>query len=306
MKTQKTAIICAMDEELAAFRDLAEDDMLLVKSGVGKVNAAVATMYAIQQGATHIISAGFAGSIYQGFHPGDIVVIGRAIQHDVDATALGFKRSEIPYAEQSAWRSDSAMMMLFFASVLSICGVIHCSTILSGDRFVTDGRELAETLVGGCVDMETAAIAHVCHLKQIPWAGIRLISDHADHQSPKEFEQAASTTSLDTVARIVYEALRHKETSQESMDMPNARIDPDFESLLASESPGVRDSARSLYYGEAYDYLFEPVVTSPRSIDAKRGLIPIHTDQENSRASQLVDDYTRMHPDRAERFGFQV
>ena len=206
---QKTAIICAMEEEIAAFRDLEGSDILLIKSGVGKVNGAIAVMDAIRQGATRIISTGFAGAIYPDFHPGNAVIIVSASYHDVDATALGFEPAEIPYADRSAWDADRAICTSLFTAMLRICGVVRAGTIASGDRFVTDGKTLRCANTVGCVDMETAAIAQVCHAKGIPWAGIRLISDYADGRSANDFVRATATSLLSLIARIVDDALDH-------------------------------------------------------------------------------------------------
>ena len=141
MNNYITAIICAMEEEIAAFRSISRDDILLIKSGVGKVNATVAAMDAIHRGATRIISTGFAGSIRPKVRPGSILLAFRAIQHDMDATELGYKLSEIPYAETSHWDSDNALTMAMLNSALSYGNVVHIGAILSGDQFITRERK---------------------------------------------------------------------------------------------------------------------------------------------------------------------
>ncbi len=84
--------------------------------------------------------------------------------------------------------------------------------------------------------------------------------------------------------------------------------DPLFEGFIAAESEGVRDSARMMYYGESYDMLYTPVVTNPIPRPPIRWPImhSTHTDEENQRASHLVDVFSDQHPNRAERYGYQM
>ena len=85
-------------------------------------------------------------------------------------------------------------------------------------------------------------------------------------------------------------------------------VDPLFEEFIAAEPVGVKDSARMMYYGESYDGLFTPVVTNPvpRPRVPWPIMHPTHTDEENHRASTLTDTFSEQHPERAERYGYQV
>ena len=58
---------------------------------------------------------------------------------------------------------------------------IHGGLICTGDKFITDRKELNEIKgnfpEGLAVDMESASIAQICHIYQVPFISFRIISD---------------------------------------------------------------------------------------------------------------------------------
>jgi adenosylhomocysteine nucleosidase len=64
----------------------------------------------------------------------------------------------------------------------------------TGEAFITDeGRQIINRRFAPLtVDMETAAIAHVCHVNSIPFLAIRTVTDTADHRGAEQFEQNAA------------------------------------------------------------------------------------------------------------------
>ena len=108
-------IIAAMPEEMEAIKmkmsNLKEKDILnlkffdgkignqkiiLVKSGVGKVNAARTTQIMIDKfDIDYIINIGSAGSINDEIKYGDIVIGKFVLQHDFDITAFGHEKGYI-------------------------------------------------------------------------------------------------------------------------------------------------------------------------------------------------------------------
>lgn len=83
-------------------------------------------------------------------------------------------------------------------------------------------------------------------------------------------------------------------------------LEPDqlFEDFIRNESVGVIDSARMGYYAGSYRLFYSPIVTNPQAagISMRRWLIPTHTDEENTRARQLVMHFLQEHPKRALRY----
>ena len=85
--------------------------------------------------------------------------------------------------------------------------------MMTGEAFITDeGRpEINRLYSPMSVDMETAAIAHVCKLNQVPFISVRSITDTADHSGVGEFEEnckKASTVSKDMTLAIIRELIQ--------------------------------------------------------------------------------------------------
>jgi adenosylhomocysteine nucleosidase len=187
--------------------------VVVCKSGVGKVNAAVTTQILIDQFAVGaVIFTGVAGALDPELNIGDIVVSSECMQHDMDVTALGFPRGVIPYAEISIFAADADLVELAAASGNKLFqGRIKQGRVLSGDRFIADRevvKQLHTEMAGICTEMEGAAVAQVCSMNQIPYVVIRSMSDKADgsaHVNFVEFTKQASENSF----KIVEDMIRH-------------------------------------------------------------------------------------------------
>lgn len=182
--------------------DICGKPVVLCKSGVGKVNAAVTTQILLDTfGVTKILFTGVAGAVHPCLNIGDIVISSHCIQHDMDVTALGYPKGVIPYQEVSTFAADEALVKLAeqACSVLkqhSITGIV-----LSGDQFIASSAmvaELREQMNGACAEMEGAAVAQVCNMNAAPFVIIRSMSDKADgsaHVNYQEFTILASRRS---------------------------------------------------------------------------------------------------------------
>jgi len=228
----KIGIIGAMKEEIELFLEHMEQvqvtekakvvyregllrgkRVVLCKSGVGKVNAAVTTQVLIDTyGVEAIIFTGVAGAVDPELNVGDIVVSSECMQHDMDVTALGFPRGVIPYEETSLFISDEKLgQMAAEASKELFDGRVKVGRVLSGDQFIANldaVSTLYSELQGACTEMEGAAVAQVCSLNNIPHVIIRSMSDKADgsaHVNFAEFTVQASGNSY----RIVDHMLKH-------------------------------------------------------------------------------------------------
>jgi len=213
---ERIDVLGAMDEELAGLRLSALratalaaqswSDMIAVeRTGVGKVNATLAVARVHGRGTRGIISVGTAGALTPGLTIGDVVIVDRAVQHDVDASPVGFPRGTIPFEPTSEWRADTELVRLA-AHAAHACGYpTAVGSICSGERFIADDAEklwLRKHFGGACTDMETGAIAQACAKLDIPWVGIRVISDGADHEAAVDFAASLALAS-DRIAHIV-------------------------------------------------------------------------------------------------------
>lgn len=159
-------------------------DVVVVKCGVGKVNAACCTQILIDRyRVDKILNVGVAGALAKGLRIGDVVVSDDAVQYDMDASAFGHPRGEIPNMDITYFPADRRMIRLS-EEVSRETGIkILIGRIMTADMGVGDTElktELVETWNGACAEMEGAAIAHACHINQVPFLIIRSISDNAD------------------------------------------------------------------------------------------------------------------------------
>lgn len=173
---------------------LAGRRVVLCKSGVGKVNAAVtAQLLATACGVEAVLFTGVAGALDPELRVGDLVVSLDCLQHDMDASPLGFARGVIPFQEQSVFAADRELVRLAAESGEAVLpGRVRTGRVLSGDRFIADPAEVAalrRDFGGMCAEMEGAAVAQVCAMNDIPFVIIRSMSDKADGSAPVNFAE---------------------------------------------------------------------------------------------------------------------
>lgn len=161
-------------------------DVVVVMSGIGKVNAAISTQIMIDFFEIDgIICTGVAGGLDPRLAIGDVVVSEDLVQYDVDVSAFGYSPGHIPRLNIKNFLADARMVKktLKIGKTLLRDNSVFVGRILSGDTFVSnpDFKTKLRTAFGGsCAEMEGAAIAQVCHLNKVPFVVIRSISDKAD------------------------------------------------------------------------------------------------------------------------------
>jgi len=223
----RIGIIGAMDEEVDVLKNemkikeirsianmefyignIEEREIVLVRCGIGKVNAAICTQILISElEAKTIINTGVAGALNDGLDVLDIVVSTDVQQHDFDVTGFGHKLGEIPRMEKSIFPADENLVDKALAASKEVLKQNKAvkGRIVSGDIFVSDAK-LKETLLENfnahCTEMEGAAIGHTCYVNNTPFVIIRAMSDKADgsaHSNFNEFVQEAADHSKDIV-----------------------------------------------------------------------------------------------------------
>lgn len=165
-----------------------ENSVVLMQCGIGKVNAAAGTTELIRNFHPDcIISTGVAGGIDTSVRIMDVVVGAQTVYHDVwcgDGNEYGQVQG-LPARFEGDARLHAA------AAGLEVDTPIHGGLICTGDRFITDRESLngiKERFPRGlAVDMESAAIAQVCHLFGVPFLSFRIISD-----SPAQSDENAT------------------------------------------------------------------------------------------------------------------
>ena len=187
--------------------------VVIVKSGVGKVNAGICTQTLITKfGCTHIINTGVAGGIAKELAVMDTVVSTDAIFHDVNAVGFGYNMCEIPGLGTTNFPASLEMLEIAekaFATLKAenkVKGKLVKGRVATGDVFV-DTREkkmaIKEICNPTCCDMEGAAIGQVAYLYKIPYIIIRSISDLAENTDEVYLEDEAATNCSNITAEIL-------------------------------------------------------------------------------------------------------
>ncbi len=169
--------------------------VVLVRSGIGKVNAAACTQILCDcYEVSAVMNTGIAGSLRNEINIGDIVVATEALQHDVEAAAFGYAPGVIPQMDCSVFAADEGLREI----AVSVCKEqipeigIHCGRVLSGDQFIASRekkRQITDLFDGYCTEMEGAAIAQVAYRNKVPFMILRAISDKADDSAQMDYPE---------------------------------------------------------------------------------------------------------------------
>ncbi len=186
--------------------------VVVVRCGIGKVNAAICTQILVDEfGVDAIVNTGIAGSLKNEINIGDIVLSTDALQHDMDATGFGYEYGVIPRMETSVFEADEKLTALARECCERVNPDISVFTgrVVSGDQFISDKDKkdwIAAQFHGFCTEMEGAAIAQTAYLNQVPFLIVRAISDKADNSAEMdyaEFERKAITHSVNLMTEMV-------------------------------------------------------------------------------------------------------
>lgn len=208
----KAGIIGAMEQEITLLRDKLENrqtatlagceiytgtlngkEVALLKSGIGKVSAAMGTaLFLAHYQPDFVINTGSAGGLASRLSVGDVVVSDEVRYHDVDVTAFGYQPGQMAGCPPS-FQADERLIAAAQASIASQTLNAVRGLIVSGDAFINGAEPLARIRQSFpeaiAVEMEATAIAHVCYQFGTPFVVVRAISDVADKQSHLSFEE---------------------------------------------------------------------------------------------------------------------
>lgn len=207
------AIIGAMEEEVTLLRSKLENleteihagfeyylgslhgkNIVLLRSGIGKVNAAISTTVMMQTyQPDFIINTGSAGGFHTDLEVGDIVISSSVCHHDVDVTPFGYELGQVP-GLPACFLPDNSLVKAAQNSIESLQEVAHMhGLIATGDRFMHQPEDVTNTRNNfpemiAC-EMEAAAVAQVCHTFEKPFVIIRSLSDIAGKENAVTFEK---------------------------------------------------------------------------------------------------------------------
>lgn len=187
--------------------------MVLVLSGIGKVNAAIAAAWVIHRFQPDcVINTGSAGGLGKGLKVGDVVIGECVAHHDVDVTAFGYAWGQVPQ-QPAVFTSDEHLMAVAkeAAEAFEHARVTR-GLIVSGDQFIHSSGRVAEIRSHfhdvQAVEMEAAAIAQTCHQLDTPFVVIRAVSDCADEKADISFEEFLKTAAVSSAKMVMAIAAR--------------------------------------------------------------------------------------------------
>lgn len=208
----RIAIIAAMEEEVAILKNKITDcqvdnilginfysgqiqgcDVVLLQSGIGKVAAATGTTLLLSRfDVDAVINTGSAGGLDKRLNIGDIVISTQSLYHDVNLTAFGYEPGQMAGCPIS-FQADKNLREVARNTIIEQGANFVEGVIASGDAFINSDSllkmiksQFPDTIA---VEMEAAAIAHVCWIFSIPFVVVRAISDNGDKSSAISFEE---------------------------------------------------------------------------------------------------------------------
>ncbi|MFB6469370.1 5'-methylthioadenosine/S-adenosylhomocysteine nucleosidase [Cytobacillus sp. Hz8] len=223
----KIAIIGAMEEEVTLLRDKIENKtqetiagceftrgsmngmaVILLRSGIGKVNAAMSTTILLEKFKPDIVvNTGSAGGYNSNLNVGDIVVSSEVRHHDVDVTIFGYEYGQVPQLPP-AFTADAKLVDIALECAKEIEDIkVAKGLIATGDSFMNDPARV-EFVRGKfqelqAVEMEAAAIAQVAYQFGTPFVIIRALSDIAGKESNVSFDQFLDKAALHSATLVM-------------------------------------------------------------------------------------------------------
>lgn len=193
-------------------------EVVVLQSGIGKVNAAVGTAILLERHRPDaIINTGSAGGFASDLKIGDVIISDEVRHHDVDAVVFGYEMGQVP-GMPAAYVADSQLRDIARTAIDALGEVnVREGLIATGDAFMSDPARVAATRKQFpsmlAVEMEAAAIAQTCHLYQCPFVVIRALSDipgaENNHLSFEQFLDIAAAHSSRMVDHMLLALGRH-------------------------------------------------------------------------------------------------
>lgn len=223
-------IVAAMEEEAVALIEQMENKrkttharqrfyrgtignqkLVLVQSGIGKVNAALATTLLIDHyKVDQVINSGVAGGIGEQLAVGDLVISTECAYHDADNRVFGYEYGQIP--QMPVCYPSSEQMIEKMNQIAQKDWTVHFGQIVTGDSFIASQRSIDRILSyfphALATEMEGAAVAQICYQFEIPFIIIRAISDVGDEQAEQSYETFVEETGRKSADMLV-DYLKH-------------------------------------------------------------------------------------------------
>lgn len=205
-------IIGALDQEIKIFKKIInykkiknigkfqiyignfkKNNVFLIKSGIGKVSASIASTILINlYNPNIIINSGSAGSLHPKLKIGDIIIPNQLCYYDVDLINFGYSRGQVPQYP-GKFNINKNLYTILIKTAIKFKFQFTTGLLLTGDSFIRQ-KSLINKLKfqfssAIAVEMEATAIAQVCHQFHIPLIIIKSISDLSNKQATSNFKK---------------------------------------------------------------------------------------------------------------------
>ncbi len=202
--------------------------VVVVQTGIGKVNAAIVTTLMLEHFKPQsIIFSGIAGGVDSTLLPGDIVIGTTLTYHDFGAVTdagMMYNPTKNPVTMQPNplyFTCDAALVSKAMAVAKTVrlekvqrgsdsfLPTIKSGIIVTGDVFVSSEKlnhQLQYQLHAAATEMEGAAVAQVCWQQQTPFLVIRSLSDNANSKAStdvKHFYEIAAKNAATLVMALL-------------------------------------------------------------------------------------------------------
>ncbi len=183
------------------------NNVVLVRSGTGKVNASICTQILIDMYAVdYIINLSIAGIINPELNTGDIVISDDVCYYDFDMSCFGTPKGVIYRMDESFFKADSDLIA-FSLKASDDCGKnAVIGRIATGDKFVIDVSEknnIKNEFKAFCIDMESGAVAHTCYLNKIPFVIVSIVFNEFSKTVSDMFSNSDISSFTDIIKKMI-------------------------------------------------------------------------------------------------------
>ena len=192
-----TGIVVALPEELTTLTSkkivkggflFITDNVLVVCSGAGSVNASAAAELLVTEGATRLISWGCAAALVQTLKPGDFILADKLI--DVDNKELMI---------DVIWHNHVKASLEALLTVNTGC-LAHSNGIVSS---INEKKQIHSKTGAVALDMESMAIAKVAFIHRMPVLAIRVIADPVSMNLPRAINHALNAQGEVVITKLL-------------------------------------------------------------------------------------------------------
>ena len=184
-------------------------EFIMFVSGIGKVNSAyqLTKILSVYPDIKCVFNLGVAGAVNNDLNVGDTLVATKVCYFDVDLTTFNHSRGQFSDLPLYFYSDEKIINKIEKMEIKSV----KYGLIISGDTFITKDKITLDLLSEfdnplAC-DMESAAVAHVCYLENIPFVIIRSISDKVFEDYNTKVYNSNLATSSSNASKILLKLL---------------------------------------------------------------------------------------------------